>query len=352
MRAMVEEQIERESLGHVHERQGVRRRHHRPRDTRTVLGMCLTRSTTHPSQGAPATACSGCTDDRRPPPFASTACSSPTAARSPAASSAPRRALAIATVVVYSATPTPTRRSSARPTTALRLPGNTPPRPTCAATRSSPPRCARVRRRPPRLRLPVRERRLRPGGARRRAHLGRPSAAAIAALGDKIEAKRCRDEHGVPTAAATTPSTASRRRARPARAGEGAAGRRRPRHAHRPRRGANWPTPSRRPSARRAPRSATARCSSSATWRRARHVEVQVFADTHGNVVPLGERDCTIQRRHQKVVEEAPSPAVTAEVRERMCDAARRAAQAVGYVGAGTVEFMLDRATARSRSSR
>ena len=75
----------------------------------------------------------------------------------------------------------------------------------------------------------------------------------------------------------------------------------------------------------------------------ARHVEVQVFADTHGNVVALGERDCTIQRRHQKVVEEAPSPAVHPALRERMFAAAVAAAKAVGYEGAGTVEFMLDR---------
>lgn len=75
-----------------------------------------------------------------------------------------------------------------------------------------------------------------------------------------------------------------------------------------------------------------------------RHIEVQVFGDTHGNVIHLGERDCSIQRRHQKVVEEAPSPAVSAELREEMGKAAVSAAQAVGYYGAGTVEFLLDEA--------
>jgi acetyl-CoA carboxylase biotin carboxylase subunit len=74
-----------------------------------------------------------------------------------------------------------------------------------------------------------------------------------------------------------------------------------------------------------------------------RHIEFQILADTHGNTVHLFERECSIQRRHQKVVEEAPSPALTPELREEMGRAAVAAAQAVGYTNAGTIEFMLDR---------
>ena len=75
---------------------------------------------------------------------------------------------------------------------------------------------------------------------------------------------------------------------------------------------------------------------------RPRHVEVQIFADSHGNVVHLFERECSVQRRHQKVIEESPSPAVSTELRRRMGDAAVAAARAAGYRNAGTIEFLVE----------
>lgn len=74
-----------------------------------------------------------------------------------------------------------------------------------------------------------------------------------------------------------------------------------------------------------------------------RHVEIQVMADKHGNVIHLGERDCSIQRRHQKIIEESPCPVMTPALRKAMGDAAVRASKAVGYDSVGTVEFLVDK---------
>jgi len=75
---------------------------------------------------------------------------------------------------------------------------------------------------------------------------------------------------------------------------------------------------------------------------RARHVEVQIIGDSHGNLVHLFERECSVQRRHQKIIEESPSPALSADTRRRICDAAVKAGKEIGYTNAGTVEFVLD----------
>jgi acetyl-CoA carboxylase biotin carboxylase subunit len=76
-----------------------------------------------------------------------------------------------------------------------------------------------------------------------------------------------------------------------------------------------------------------------------KHIEIQVFGDTHGNVVHLFERECSVQRRHQKIIEESPSPSVPNDVRLKMGAAAVKAAQSINYIGAGTIEFIFDNKT-------
>ncbi|MEE8277295.1 MAG: acetyl-CoA carboxylase biotin carboxylase subunit [Thermoanaerobaculia bacterium] len=175
-----------------------------------------------------------------------------------------------------------------------------------------------------------------------------PPARAIAAMGSKIESRRLMREAGVPVVPGgdeTLPDPeAAEAFARQigypvmvkAAAGGGGRGLRLVRTAEQ------------LPAAYRAARSeARASFGDDSVYlekylERPRHVEIQVLADEHGRVVSLGERECSLQRRHQKVVEEAPSPAVSPELRRRLGEEAVRAARAVGYTNAGTVEFLLD----------
>ena len=85
---------------------------------------------------------------------------------------------------------------------------------------------------------------------------------------------------------------------------------------------------------------------------RAKHIEVQILGDKHGNVVHLHERDCSVQRRHQKVIEIAPSVGLPDDVRKELCEAAVKIAKSIGYYNAGTVEFLLDLTVTIGSSSR
>ncbi len=173
-----------------------------------------------------------------------------------------------------------------------------------------------------------------------------PSASTIRAMGDKTEARRRMEAAGVPVVPGTHARLDSGREARnvaesigfpivlKAAAGGGGKGMRVVRDA------AEVPN-----AFDAAVREAEAAFGDGSVYverflERPRHIEIQVFGDEHGNVVHLFERECSIQRRHQKLVEEAPSPCIDADERRRMGSVAVRAAQAVDYVGAGTVEFL------------
>ena len=175
-----------------------------------------------------------------------------------------------------------------------------------------------------------------------------PPADAIAAMGDKVAARRLMHEAGVPIIPGTETDlrdeeilAAAERIGFPvfikAAAGGGGKGMRRVQNMEELKRSLG--------AARREAQGAFGddRIYLEKAIEGARHVEIQVLADAHGNVIHLGERECSIQRRHQKLIEEAPSPAVNEELRQRMGEVAVRAAQAVGYVNAGTIEFLLDK---------
>ncbi len=159
-----------------------------------------------------------------------------------------------------------------------------------------------------------------------------PPADALRAGGDKLEAKRIAAEAGVPT----IPETDEPPLIVKAAAGGGGRGMRVVRSRA-----------ELEPALEAARREAKAAFGDDRVYlerylERPRHIEIQLLADAHGTVLALGERDCSVQRRHQKVLEESPSPALDAELRARMSDAAVSFARAIGYVGAGTAEFVVE----------
>jgi len=163
-----------------------------------------------------------------------------------------------------------------------------------------------------------------------------PTPEALRAGGDKLEAKRIAREVDVPVLAAGEPNEVGFPLVVKAAAGGGGRGMRVVRSAAE----LDEALAAARREAKAAFGDDTVFCEHYVE--RPRHVEIQLLADEHGQVVALGERECSIQRRHQKVLEEAPSPALDAELRERMSEAAVAFGRAIGYRGAGTVEFMLD----------
>jgi acetyl/propionyl-CoA carboxylase alpha subunit len=162
-----------------------------------------------------------------------------------------------------------------------------------------------------------------------------PSPEALRSGGDKLEAKRLAREAGVPVVESGEPEALGFPLVLKAAAGGGGRGMRVVR--------AREELDDALDAARREAKAAFSddRVFAERYIERPRHVEIQLLGDTHGNVVALGERDCSIQRRHQKVLEESPSPAVDPTLRAAMSDAAVRFARAIGYTSAGTAEFML-----------
>ncbi len=176
-----------------------------------------------------------------------------------------------------------------------------------------------------------------------------PKPDSIRAMGLKDAAKKLMAEAGVPV----TPGylgedqdpkrlQARSRRDRLSGADQGGRGRRRQGHAQGRRQPASSPTRSKAAKREAASAFGDDRVLIEKYILSPRHIEVQVFGDSHGNVVHLFERDCSLQRRHQKVIEEAPAPGMDAATREAVCAAAVRAAKAVNYDGAGTIEFIAD----------
>ena len=163
-----------------------------------------------------------------------------------------------------------------------------------------------------------------------------PPAGALRLGGDKVEAKRVAREAGVPVLPSGSPGEVGFPLVVKAAAGGGGRGMRVVRSAHGARRGAGG----RRREAKAAFGDGTLYLER--YLERPRHVEVQLLADAHGNVVALGERDCSVQRRHQKVLEEAPAPKMSPRLREQMLEAAVAFGRAIGYRSAGTVEFVVD----------
>ena len=162
-----------------------------------------------------------------------------------------------------------------------------------------------------------------------------PSPEALRAGGDKLEAKRIAREAGVPVVEAGEPDELGFPLLLKAAAGGGGRGMRVVRSADE--------LADALDAARREAKAAFGddRVFAERYVERPRHVEIQLLGDQHGNVVSLGERECSIQRRHQKVLEESPSPALDPSLRAAMSDAAVRFARAIGYTSAGTAEFML-----------